>query len=48
LAPNFGEPDPEETIKQTQLRAWMAAVINGQLLAEGKILQGQISTKFDD
>jgi hypothetical protein len=48
LAPDFGELDPEETITQTELRSRMVAVINGQLLSEREVLQGQVSTKFED
>jgi hypothetical protein len=38
LTPDFGEPDPEEAISWEQLQSRMAAMINGQLLLEGKIL----------
>jgi hypothetical protein len=41
LTPDFGEPDPEEAISWAQLRSRMAALINGQLLSEGEILQSQ-------
>ena len=40
----FGEPDPEEAISWAQLRSRMAALINGQLLSEGEILQSQTMT----
>lgn len=48
LAPDFGEPDPAEAIWWMELRSRMAAPINGQLLPEGEILQGQITMKFED
>ena len=48
LAPDLGKPNPEEAISWTKLRPRMAALINGQLLSEGEILQGQVSTKFED
>ena len=41
LTPDFGEPDPEEAILWAKLRSRMAALINGQLLSEGEILQSQ-------
>ena len=41
LTPNSGEPDPEGEISLPQLRSRMAAMINGQLLSEGDILQNQ-------
>ena len=44
LTPDFGEPDPEEAISQAQLRSGMAALINGQLLSEGEVLQSQTLT----
>ena len=44
LTPNSGEPDPEEAISLPQLRSRMAAMINGQLLSEGEILQNQSLT----
>jgi len=47
LAPNSKEPDPEEAIKQPELRARMAALINGQLLAKGEVLQSQFLTEFE-
>ena len=48
LAPNLGKPNPEEAITGAQFRPRMAALINGQLLPEGEILQGKVATKFED
>jgi hypothetical protein len=48
LAPDFGEPNPEEAIMRAELRPRMAALIDGQLLSESKILQGQVSAEFED
>jgi len=48
LAPNLRKPNPEEAISWTKLRSWIAALIYGQLMAEGEILQGQVATKFED
>jgi hypothetical protein len=44
LAPDFGEPDPEEAISWAQSQSRMAVLINGQLLPEGEILQSQTLT----
>lgn len=44
LTPDFGKPDPEEAIAKAQLRSRMAALIDGQLLSESKILQSQTLT----
>src|SRR5262245_23274632 len=44
LTPDFGKPDPEEAIAKAQLRSRMAALIDGQLLSESKILQSQALT----
>ena|SRR5215813_470808 len=44
----LGKPNPEETISWAELWAWLAAHIDGQLLPEGEILQGQVTTKFED
>jgi hypothetical protein len=44
LTPDFGEPDPEEAISLAQSRSRMSALINGQLLSEGEILQSQTVT----
>ena len=48
LAPNLGKPNPEEAITGAELRPRMEALINGQLLPEGEILQGKVATKFDE
>jgi hypothetical protein len=41
LTLDSGEPDPEKAISWAQLRSRMTAMINGQLLSEGEILQRQ-------
>jgi hypothetical protein len=48
LAPEYGKPNPEEAIKRAELGSWTASPIDGQLLSEGEIFQGQIATKFED
>jgi len=47
LTPDSGERDPEEAISWAELRSRMAALINGQLLSEGEILQSQTLMVFE-
>ena len=48
LAPDFGEPNPEEALTWAKFQSRMAMLVNGELLSDGEILQGEFATKFEN
>ena len=45
--PDSGQPDPQQAIRRPELRAAYRSLVNGELLAQGEILERDVSVAAD-
>ena len=46
--PDFGQPDPQQTIPSAELRPGHHSLVSGQLLAQGEILERDVAVAADE
>jgi hypothetical protein len=46
--PDPGEPDPEKSVRRTKLRPGRRSLVDGELLAQGEVLQDQLALAAEE
>src|SRR5262249_21167776 len=46
--PDSGEADPQQTIHRAKLRARRRSLVDGELLAQGQVLEGELAVAADE
>jgi hypothetical protein len=45
--PDSGQAGPERAVSRVELRAWHRSLVDGELLAQGEVLEGQLAVAAD-
>ena len=46
--PDSGQAGPEQAVSRVELRAWHRSLVDGQLLAQGEVLEGELAVAADE
>ena len=46
--PDSGQPDPEQAIHRAELRPGRRSLVDGELLAQGQVLEGELAVAADE
>jgi len=46
--PDPGQPDPQQAIQRTELRPGYRSLVDGELLAQGQVLEGELAVAADE
>jgi hypothetical protein len=46
--PDSGQPDPQQAVQRTELRPGYRSLVDGELLAQGQVLEGELAVAADE
>ena len=46
--PDSGQPDPEQAVGRAELRPGRRSLVDGELLAQGQVLEGELAVAADE